>query len=215
MRLILFGAPGSGKGTQADILAKEFKLSKISLGDILRQEVKKGSDLGAKVKQYMDKGELVPDGTVKDVIDANLAEDNFILDGYPRNSQQAKTLEDILKKRNGSIDAFIYLDVSRETIVDRLIKRRVCKNCGANYHLETMPPKEDNICDRCGSDLIQRDDDNPDAIKKRWDLFLENSKQIFDFYKQKGIFVAVDGGKPKEEVLEEIRAKLENKKILT
>lgn len=183
MKIILFGAPGSGKGTQADMIVKEFNLEKISLGDILREEVKKGSGLGEEVKQYMDKGELVPDGTVKDVIAANLAEDNFILDGYPRNGQQARTLDGILKKRNSSIDAFIYLDVSRETIVERLAKRK-------------------------------RDDDNPDAIKKRWDLFLANSKEIFDFYKEKGVFISVDGDKAKEKVLEQIKEKLKDRKAI-
>ncbi|MCF7873035.1 MAG: adenylate kinase [Candidatus Omnitrophica bacterium] len=208
MRLILFGAPGSGKGTQADILAKEFDLSKISLGDILRQEVKKDSDLGARVKQYMDKGELVPNDTVKEVIDANLIDDNFILDGYPRNRKQAETLDSILREKIRSIDAFIYLDVNRDIIVDRLSKRRVCKKCGANYHLDTMPPKKDSICDNCGSELVQRDDDKPDVIKKRWDVFIENSKGIFDFYKQKGVFISVDGDKKKEEVFEQVKEKL-------
>ncbi|MCF7887011.1 MAG: adenylate kinase [Candidatus Omnitrophica bacterium] len=210
MRLILFGAPGSGKGTQADILAKDFDLRKISLGDILRQEVKKGSDLGARVKQYMDKGELVPDDTVKEVIDANLIDGSFILDGYPRNRKQAETLDGILREKNRSIDAFIYLDVSRDTIVDRLSKRRVCKKCGVNYHLDTMPPEKDNICDSCGSELVQRDDDKPDVIKKRWDVFLENSKGIFDFYKQEGVFISVDGDKKKEEVFEQVKEKLKN-----
>ncbi|MFO8053037.1 MAG: adenylate kinase [Candidatus Omnitrophota bacterium] len=214
MRLILFGAPGSGKGTQADMLANELNLKKISLGDILRQEVKKGSDLGVKVKQYMDKGELVPNDTVREVIDANLADDNFILDGYPRNQKQAETLDGILDEKNRTIDAFIYLDVSRDTIVDRLSKRRVCKKCGVNYHLDTMPPEKDNICDDCGSELIQRDDDKPDVIKKRWNVFLENSRGIFDFYKQKGIFISVDGDKKKEEVFEQVKKKLKDRKAL-
>lgn len=215
MKLILFGAPGSGKGTQADMLASQFNLKKISLGDILRKEVGKGSSLGIEVKQYMDKGELVSDDTVRGVIAANLTKDNFILDGYPRNRKQAEALEGILEEKNCSIDAFIYLDVSQTTIVDRLSKRRVCGKCGTIYHLDSMPPKEDNICDQCGAGLEQRDDDNPETIKKRWNVFLENSKEIFDFYKEKGLFVSVDGGKPKKEVLEEIRAKLQNKKILT
>lgn len=214
MRLILFGAPGSGKGTQADMLAEEFNLEKISLGDILREEVKKGSGLGEEVKRYMDRGELVPNHTVKNVIDANLAKDNFILDGYPRNGQQAKTLDDILKKRDSSLDAFIYLDVSRDTIVDRLSKRRVCKNCGANYHLDAMPPKRDNICDRCEAKLVQRDDDTPEVIKKRWDVFLANSKEVFDFYKQKGVFISVDGDKDKEKVFDQVKEKLKDRKAI-
>ncbi|MCF7916396.1 MAG: adenylate kinase [Candidatus Omnitrophica bacterium] len=214
MRIIIFGAPGSGKGTQAEMLAKEFSLEKISLGDILREEVKKDTDLGKEVKQYMDKGELVPDQTVKNVIDANLAKDNFILDGYPRNGQQARTLDDILEKRDSSIDAFIYLEVSRDTIVDRLSKRRVCKNCGANYHLDTMPPEKDNICDRCEAKLVQRDDDNPEVIKKRWDVFLANSKGVFDFYKEKGVFISVDGDKDKEKVFDQVKEKLNDRKAI-
>ncbi len=214
MRLVFFGAPGSGKGTQADILAEDLKLRVISLGDILREEVKKDSELGRKVKQFMGKGDLVPDAVVEEVISQNLDKDNFILDGYPRNKRQAQTLETILSKKNSSLDAFIYLDVSRDIVVDRLSKRRVCRSCRANYHLETMPSQRADICDHCGSDLIQRDDDNPEVIGKRWSVFLENSKGVFDFYKNKGIFLSIDGDNKKEKVLAEIKNKLQDKKIL-
>lgn len=210
MRLILFGAPGSGKGTQAEILAEEFNLRKISLGDILREEVKKNSELGVKVKQYMDRGDLVPDTIVNQVISQNIDGSSFILDGYPRNRGQAETLDNILTEKNISLDAFIYLEVSQATIVERLSKRRVCKKCRVNYHLETMPPKKEEICDLCGSSLIQRDDDNPEVIRKRWDVFLKNSQAVFDFYRDKEIFLPVDGNKNKEEVLEEVKDKLKN-----
>ncbi len=211
MKIILFGAPGSGKGTQANMLAEEFSLKKISLGDILRQEVKKNSKLGVQVKQYMDRGDLVPDEIVRDVIDANLINQGFILDGYPRNRKQVETLNGILEKRDSKIDAFIYLDADQDTIIDRLSKRRVCKNCGANYHLDSLPPKQDEICNQCGMKLVQRDDDKPGLIKKRWDLFLEKSKGVFDFYKEKGVFLSVDGVGSKEKIFEQIKRQLEEK----
>ncbi len=208
MRFILFGAPGSGKGTQADMLAREFNLNKVSLGDILRDEVKTNSGLGLKVKQYMDKGDLVPDSIVEQVIIQRLDGCGFILDGYPRNRNQAETLDNILIKKDTSLDAFIYLDVSQEVIVDRLSQRRVCAKCRANYHLVSAPSKKHNICDSCGADLIQRRDDKPEVIKKRWHLFVEKSRDVFDFYKNKGIFLSVDGNKNKEEVFKQIKEKI-------
>lgn len=208
MKLILFGAPGSGKGTQADMLAAEFGLRKISLGDILRDEVKKKSGLGLRVKECMDRGDLVSDEIVKEVVSSNLGKDDFILDGYPRNINQAKTLADILNQKNICLNAFIYLDVSQETIIDRLSKRRVCFHCKANYHLESMPPQKDGFCDICGRGLIQRDDDKPEVVKKRWNLFEKKSREIFSFYKDQGVFVSVDGNKELEAVFQEIKEKI-------
>lgn len=209
MRIVLFGAPGSGKGTQAEMLAERFGLPKISLGDILRDEVRKGSDLGLKVKEIMERGDLVSDDLVAKVVEQNLNSDGFILDGYPRNQKQAETLDSILSRTNSAIDAFICLDVSPDIIINRLSKRRVCRACKVNYHLDSSPPKKDSLCDFCGAKLTQRSDDAPEVIRKRLKVFAEKSKGVFDFYKEKGIFFLVDGNKKIEEVLSEIKSKLE------
>jgi adenylate kinase len=205
MKLIIFGAPGSGKGTQAKLVSEHLNLERICLGDILRQEVKKTSDLGHQVKSYMEKGLLVPDELVLQVIEEYIEAKDFILDGYPRNLNQAQALEEILSKHNVEIDAFIYLDVDEPTIEDRLSKRRVCKECHANYHLENMPPKKEGICDNCGQELVQRKDDNPDTIKKRWEVFVGESQKILDFYQARGKLIKVNGQLDKDDIFEEIK----------
>jgi len=192
MNLILFGAPGSGKGTQAQVLSEKLHLEKISLGDIFREEVKNNSSLGKEVKQYMEKGLLVPDDLVSRIIEVHVNNKNFILDGYPRNINQVKTLEEILKRKNQAIDWFIYLEVDDKTIIERLSQRRICKKCGANYHLKNMPPHKSNICDKCGSELIQRKDDFPDVIKKRCEVFLKETKGILKYYKEREKLITVD-----------------------
>jgi len=205
VKIILFGAPGSGKGTQAIVLSEHYKLKRISLGDIFREEVKKDSSLGKEVKSYMEKGLLVPDALVSKVIEENLNEENFILDGYPRNLNQAKTLDKILEKKGESVDAFIYLEVDEPTILERLTKRLVCKKCGANYHMVNMPSKKTGICDSCGSELIQRKDDTPEVIKKRWEVFLNENKSLLDYYKTKNKLIAIDARGNKDIVLERIK----------
>lgn len=205
MKIILFGAPGSGKGTQAIVLSEHYKLKRISLGDIFREEVKKDSPLGKEVKSYMEKGLLVPDALVSKVVEENLNEENFILDGYPRNLNQAKTLDTILGKKGESIDAFIYLEVDEPTILERLTKRLVCKKCGANYHLVNMPPKKTGICDSCSSELIQRKDDTPEVIKKRWEVFLNENKSLLDYYKKKKKLISIDARGNKDIVLARIK----------
>jgi adenylate kinase len=207
-RIILFGAPGSGKGTQAEMLKEYLKVKRISLGDLLREEVKNNTELGEKVKGYMEKGLLVPDEIVSSVIEKNIDKDGFILDGYPRNINQAITLDSVLEKKESRIDLFIYLDVDEDTVIKRLSKRRVCKECGANYHLENMPPKTDNKCDICGAELIQRKDDTPQVIKERWRVFSEESKKLLEFYAERNKLVKVDGSKSKEEVFEKIKNEL-------
>ncbi len=209
MKVILFGAPGSGKGTQAVMLAKELNLKKISLGDILREEVKKESSLGQEVKSYMEKGLLVSDELVSRVIEENIDSGDFILDGYPRNLAQAQKLEEILKKKNTDMDVFIYLNVDEQTIIDRLSKRRICHECNANYHLENMPPKEEGICDSCGGELAQRKDDTPDVIKKRWEVFSRASQEILDFYKGREKLIEVKAQGDKDEIFESIKKTLQ------
>ncbi len=209
MNLVLFGAPGSGKGTQAVTLSERFDLARISLGDILRSEVKENSDLGQEVKGYMEKGVLVPDDLVAKVIENHIKSGGFILDGYPRNLAQAKTLAKILKKNKIDIDRFIYLETDRDTIVNRLSKRMVCKSCGANYHLENMPPKKSGICDVCGAKLIQRKDDTPEVILKRWEVFLKESADLIDFYQKQGKLFKVDGSADKDSVFEKIKVEVQ------
>lgn len=208
MNIILFGAPGSGKGTQAVVLSERLKLSKISLGDILRKEVKANSSIGQEVKAYMSEGQLVPDELVARVIESNIDSGDFILDGYPRNVAQAEKLEEILKVRDLTVDRFVYMDVNRETVLDRLTKRMVCKSCGANYHLKNMPPKKEGICDSCGSDLTQRKDDTPEVILKRWEVFLKESSKLVDFYQKRGKLFKVDANIDKDLVFEKIKAEV-------
>ena len=205
MNLVLFGAPGSGKGTQAIILSERFNLTRISLGDILRSEVKENTPLGQEVKSYMEKGALVPDALVAKVIENHIKAGGFILDGYPRNLAQAKTLAKILQKNKIEIDRFIYLEADRDTVVNRLSKRIVCKSCGANYHLQNMPPKKAGICDKCSGQLIQRKDDNPEVILKRWEVFLKESKDLIEFYQKQGKLFRVDGSIYKDLVFEKIK----------
>lgn len=209
MRVILYGAPGSGKGTQAVMLAQSLDLRKISLGDILREEVKKESSLGQEVKSYMEKGLLVPDELVSRVIEENIDSTGFLLDGYPRNLAQAKKLEEILTKKSTGIDAFVYLFVDEDTIVDRLTKRRICPSCSENYHLENMPPKKEGVCDSCSAELIQRKDDTADVIKKRWEVFSEASEELLDFYKQRNKLIEVDARGDKDEIFEKIKKTLQ------
>ncbi|MDD5194503.1 MAG: adenylate kinase [Candidatus Omnitrophica bacterium] len=208
MRIILFGAPGSGKGTQAVVLSEHYKAKKISLGDILREEVKKNSLLGTQVKSYMEKGLLVPDELVSRVIEQNINNGSFILDGYPRNVSQAIALDQIMKNKEVDYDAFIYLDVDEKTIIDRLSKRLVCKGCGANYHLVNMPPKKDGVCDSCQGELIQRKDDTPEVIKKRLEVFLKESRSILDFYQKHGKLIKVNASGDKDQVLAQIKKTL-------
>jgi len=207
MRLILFGAPGSGKGTQAEMLTAHFNAQRVSLGDILRDELKRGTDLGKEVKGYMEKGELVPDHIVSSVIEKKLSDDNYVLDGYPRNIQQAKILEAIFEKKNIELDACIYFEIDEETAVKRLTLRRVCANCGANYHLETMPPKKEGVCDECGKELRQRLDDKPETITTRWQVFMKESQPLLDYYQERSKLVMIDARGNKEEVFEVLKAR--------
>ena len=208
MRVILFGSPGSGKGTQAMLLADFLGVRKISLGDILRGEVKKNSSLGQEVESYMERGALVPDELVSRVIEENVNNSDFLLDGYPRNLDQAKKLDEILTRKNSDIDRVVYLDIDEQTIVDRLSKRRVCKSCGANYHLVSLPSKKDGICDKCGSQLTQRKDDDPQVIKKRWSVFTDEANKILEFYQDKNKLVKVDGRGDIKEIFERVKQEL-------
>jgi adenylate kinase len=206
--IVLFGAPGSGKGTQAPDLSKKFEVAVVSLGDILRKEVKECSKLGEEVKGYMEKGLLVPDELVSRVIENNLSDKGFILDGYPRNLAQAQKLDAILAAKKVAIDAFIYFEIDEATMVARLSNRRVCKKCNALYHLVNMPPKKNGVCDKCSGELYQRKDDNAETIKKRGEVFTKEAQAILDFYAKKKKLIKIDARGDKEQVFDRIKKAL-------
>lgn len=208
MKAIVFlGPPGAGKGTHAKEVSQSLNIPHISTGDIFREHVKNQTDLGIKVKSYLDAGKLVPDEVVwevvKDRIDKEDCKNGFILDGFPRTILQAEMLEKYLKEKNADIKV-IYLDAPDELVIRRLSARRVCKNCGAIYNLISMPPRKDGICDICGGELYQRSDDKPEVIKQRLETYYKETQPLIDYYKNKGIMYTLNAEKEREEVLKEI-----------
>ena len=198
MRIVLLGPPGSGKGTQAKLLSQKLKFSHISTGEILREEVKELSVLGLEAKGYMDKGELVPDALVTRIIKEKFAKSDikdFILDGYPRNIAQAETLDNILGQQMKPIDMVLYLDTSEGEIIKRLSGRRVCQSCNRIYHILTMSPKKDMICDSCGTALFQRDDDKVETIKNRLNVYFSQTSPLIEYYKKQSKLVKVSADK--------------------
>jgi len=198
IKVVILGPPGAGKGTQAKSLAEKLNLLHISTGDLLRENVKNNTTLGLKAKEFMDKGELVPDELVDKMILDKLNEsknkDGFVLDGYPRNVSQAKFLENLLKDKQGK-SFIIYLETSERVIVERLSGRRICSNCQAIYHIKNMPPKKDSLCDICGGTLYQRSDDKEDTIKKRLSVYLKETQAVLDYYKGRVIRISADDEK--------------------
>jgi adenylate kinase len=204
MQIVLFGPPGAGKGTQAKFLAEEFNIPHISTGDILRENVKKGTALGMKAKSYMDKGELVPDQLLNDLVRSRLEEPDtkkgFLLDGYPRTIPQAKALDEIMDDPNRKLTAVLNIDVGTSALVKRLSGRRICRGCAASYHISFNPPKVPNTCDTCAGELYQRADDTEDAIKNRLAVYKKQTQPVLNYYKKKGILVDIDGDGEIEEV---------------
>ena len=208
MRLILFGPPGAGKGTQAQLLSSRLGVPQIATGDILREAVKEGTELGRLAKQYMDRGELVPDDVVIGIVEERLRRPDcargFILDGFPRTIKQAEALDEILARMGVKLDAVINLEVDEEEVVRRLANRRTCRNCGAVYHLIFNPPKREGVCDRCGGPLYQRDDDREETIRNRLRVYREQTQPLLRYYEERGLLRNVNGNLSIEEVFNEI-----------
>ena len=205
MRLLFFGPPGAGKGTQAKIVAKEFNVEHISTGDILREAVNKGTDLGEKVKNIMERGELVPDEIMNELVKQKLEEVNsFILDGYPRTLEQAKFLDAVLKQIKKEIDAAVLIDVPEDEIVKRISNRRVCPNCGKVYNLITLKPKNDEKCDNCGTKIVQRDDDKENVVRERYRIYRKTTEPVIEYYRKNNKIVTVNGVQDVEEVTKEL-----------
>lgn len=204
MKIIMLGAPGAGKGTQAKQIAGKYSIPHISTGDIFRANIKNGTDLGKKAKEYMDQGLLVPDeltcDLVMDRIQQDDCENGFVLDGFPRTIPQAEALDAALTKIGEHMDYAIDVDVPDESIVSRMSGRRACLDCGATYHIVSLPPKTEGKCDHCGSDLVLRDDDKPETVQKRLTVYHEQTQPLIDYYQKQGILKSVDGTQPMEAV---------------
>ncbi|HWD76191.1 MAG TPA: adenylate kinase [Solirubrobacteraceae bacterium] len=210
LNLILFGPPGAGKGTQAERLRGDFPLAYIATGDMLRTNVKDETELGRKAKEYMDAGDLVPDGLIVAMAAERLreddAQDGFILDGFPRTLEQAHALDDQLAQMGRRVTAALLIDVPDEEVIRRLSGRRVCVKAGHNYHIEFDPPKHEGVCDQDGSRLIQRDDDKPDVIKNRLRIYHEKTKPLVEYYDERGLMRRIDGTREPADVHGHIRA---------
>ncbi|BAT72201.1 adenylate kinase [Thermosulfidibacter takaii ABI70S6] len=208
MNIIMLGPPGAGKGTQAKMLVEKFGIPQISTGDMLRAAVAEGTELGKKAKEYMDKGQLVPDEVVIGIVEERLkksdCEKGFILDGFPRTVPQAEALDKILEKMGKKIDYVINIVVPDVEILKRLTGRRTCKQCGAMYHVIYNPPKQEGVCDKCGGELYQRDDDKEETIKNRLKVYNEQTAPLIEYYKAKGVLVDIDGTKSINEIFEDI-----------
>lgn len=197
MNIIFVGPPGAGKGTQAQIVSKTFKIPHISTGDMLRAEMDSGSKLGNQVKDIVTSGKLVDDDLMNQIVKERLSKSDaisgFILDGFPRTLNQAESLDEILKSMGKQIDRVIYVDVPENIIVERLSARRICPKCGRNYNMITDPPKEDEMCYVCHVHLITRDDDKPETVKKRYQVYLELTSPVIAYYRQKKVLFTIDG----------------------
>ena len=218
MKLIILGAPGSGKGTSATVLREKYSLAHISTGDIFRANIKNGTPLGVEAKSYIDKGALVPDSVTIRMIEDRLAQDDtkngYILDGFPRTLAQAEALDEILAKNGSSIDAVLSIVVDDEIIKDRVSSRRVCEKCGASYNVRFKPTKVEGVCDECGGKVVQRADDNAETVANRLKTYYENTKPLIDFYDKKGLIVEGDNGKSSDDCIKQIEEGLKSKGLI-
>lgn len=215
MKIVMLGAPGAGKGTQAIKIADKYGIPHISTGDIFRANIKGGTELGMKAKSYMDKGELVPDEVTIGMLLDRIAEDDckngYVLDGFPRTIPQAESLTKALAEKGDKIDYAMDIEVPDEAIVQRMSGRRACPKCGATYHIVYAAPKTENICDKCGAELIIRSDDKPETVQDRLNVYHKQTEPLISYYKSADVLRVVDGTKELQEVFNEVVAILENK----
>ena len=208
MRIILLGPPGVGKGTQAKELSKQLNILHVCAGDLLRQAVSEGSEIGKKAKNFMDKGELVPDNLVSQLVLERIshsdAKNGFILDGFPRNIQQAVALDKVLLNNQQELDVVVYLEASQDVIIQRLTGRRLCTNCQANFHIKNMPPQKEGFCDFCGGKLYQRADDNKTTIKNRLKVYQKATFSLIDYYRNKNKLHRINADEEADFVLKKI-----------
>lgn len=208
LRAVLLGPPGAGKGTQAVRLVEKYEIPHISTGDIFRKNIKEGTELGKKAQEYMNAGALVPDELVVDLVKDRLQQDDckngFLLDGFPRTIFQAEKLDEFLSESNLKMDIVINLKVEKEALIKRLTGRRVCKDCGASYHIVNIPPKKEGVCDICGGELIQRKDDNFETVENRINVYEEQTAPLIGYYKEAGSLVDFDGEASLDEVFDAI-----------
>lgn len=208
MKIIMLGAPGAGKGTQAKKIAEKYQIPHVSTGDIFRSNIKEGTQLGRKAKEYMDQGALVPDeltiGMLMDRIQQKDCSNGYVLDGFPRTIPQAESLQKAITEMGQKIDFAINVDVPDENIINRMSGRRACISCGATYHIVYNPSKVAGICDVCGSELVLRDDDKPETVKKRLAVYHDQTRPLIDYYKEAGVLVNVDGTQELNKVFSDI-----------
>ncbi|WP_333645607.1 adenylate kinase [Lacrimispora sp.] len=208
MKIIMLGAPGAGKGTQAKKIAEKYGIPHVSTGDIFRSNIKEGTELGRKAKEYIDQGALVPDeltiGMLIDRIQNEDCKNGYVLDGFPRTIPQAESLKEALSERGQKIDFAINVDVADENIINRMAGRRACISCGATYHLVYNPSKVPGICDVCGAELILRDDDKPETVKKRLSVYHDQTKPLIEYYGKTGVLVSIDGTQDLNKVFTDI-----------
>lgn len=213
MRLVLLGPPGAGKGTQASAIVDKYNIPHISTGDIFRANIKEGTELGKEAKAYMDKGLLVPDELVVSIVKDRLTKDDckngFLLDGFPRTVNQAGALDSELHKMDIKLDRVININASAEILIERAVGRRICKECGATYHIEFNPPKVDGICDKDNGVLYQRDDDNEETVSTRINVYMEQTQPLIEYYEKQGLLLDVDGTKLIGEIFETISKALD------
>ena len=204
MNIILLGPPGSGKGTQAKLIEERRGIPQISTGDMLRKAVEDKTELGIRAKHYMDSGALVPDELVIMITEERLkaedCRDGFILDGFPRTVPQAEALDEVLNKMNKKIDNALNIEVKEDDIIRRMSGRRICKGCGASYHIIFNPPNEENICDLCGGELYQRDDDREETVRNRLKVYKDQTEPLTNYYREMGVLSSIDGGRKIEEI---------------
>ena len=213
MKLVILGPPGAGKGTQAEYIVERYNIPHISTGDIFRENIKNNTELGKEAKSYMDKGLLVPDDLVIALVEDRLnkadAKEGFLLDGFPRTVAQAVSLDSILDKNDDKLTKVINISVDPEILIERAVGRRVCKTCGMTYHVKFNPPKEEGICDKDGTKLIQRDDDTEETVKTRISVYFDQTAPLIDYYRAQNLLVDIDGAKDIDKVFDDIVIGLE------